>query len=72
MLNNLMTILKTMDISMASSRRMKYLRKAALVVIDEVGFMPLTPTKANLFFEFVSSMSEKTPLIITSNNSFDE
>lgn len=34
--------------------------------------MPLTPTEANLFFGFVSSMSEKTSLIITSNKGFDE
>ena len=53
-------------------RRMKYLRKAALVIIDEVGFMPLTPAEAKLFFGFVSSMSEKTSLIITSNKGFDE
>jgi DNA replication protein DnaC len=51
---------------------LKYLQKAALVVVDEVGFMPLTPAEANLFFGFVSSMSEKTSLIITSNKGFDE
>ena len=51
---------------------MKFLRKADLVIIDEVGFMPLTPTEANLFFGFVSGMSEKTSLIITSNKGFDE
>ena len=34
--------------------------------------MPLTPAEANLFFGFVSSMSEKTSLIITSNKGFDE
>ena len=71
-LDNLMTILKTVEISKASKRRMKCLHKAALVIIDEVGFMPLTPTEANLFFGFVSSMSEKTSLIITSNKGFDE
>lgn len=71
-LDNLMTILKTVEISGASKRRMKYLRKAALVVVDEVGFMPLSPAEANLFFGFVSSMSEKTSLIITSNKGFDE
>lgn len=71
-LDNLMTILKTVEISKASIRRLKYLRKAALVIVDEVGFMPLTPTEANLFFGFVSSMSEKTSLIITSNKGFDE
>ena len=71
-LDNLMTILKTVESSNDSKRRLKYLRKAALVIIDEVGFMPLTPTEANLFFGFVSSMSEKTSLIITSNKGFDE
>ena len=71
-LDNLMTILKTLEISKSSQRRMKLLRKAALVIVDEVGFMPLTPTEANLFFGFVSSMSEKTSLIITSIKGFDE
>lgn len=43
-----------------------------MVVIDEVGFMPLSNTEANLLFGFVSSMSERTSLIITSNKGFDE
>ena len=71
-LSNLMVVLKTAEISKASQRRLKYIRKAALVVVDEVGFMPLSPAEANLFFGFVSSMSEKTSLIITSNKGFDE
>lgn len=52
--------------------RQKYIKKAALIIIDEVGFMPLSQVEANLFFTFVSSMSEKTSLIITSNKGFDE
>ena len=71
-LDNLIAILKTAEIAGSSKRRLKYLRKAALIVIDEVGFMPLSSTEANLFFTFVSSMSEKTSLIITSNKGFDE
>ena len=71
-LDNLMKLLKTEGISGASIRRMTYIRKAALVVIDEVGFLPLSPGEANLFFGFVSSMSERTSLIITSNKGFDE
>ncbi len=71
-LDNLMKLLKTSEISGASRRRLKYLKKAALIVVDEVGFMPLTPAEANLFFTFVSAMSEKTSLIITSNKGFDE
>lgn len=71
-LDNLMKYLKTEGISAFSKRRMKYLRKATLVVVDEVGFMPLSPGEANLLFGFVSAMSEKTSLIITSNKGFDE
>ncbi len=71
-LTDLMTILKTAEISGASKRRMKYMRKAALIIVDEVGFMPLSPAEANLFFGFISSMSERTSVIITSNKGFDD
>lgn len=71
-LDNLMKYLKTEEISNASKHRLKHIRKAALVVVDEVGFLPLSPSEANLFFGFVSSMAEKTSLIITSNKGFDE
>lgn len=71
-LDNLMKLLKTAEISGTSKNRLKYLNKAVLVTVDEVGFMPLTPAEANLFFGFVSAMSEKTSLIITSNKGFDE
>lgn len=71
-LDNLMKYLKTEGISGASKHRLKHIRKAALVVVDEVGFLPLSPSEANLFFGFVSSMAEKTSLIITSNKGFDE
>ena len=71
-LDDLMKTLKTSEISVSSKRRLKMLNAAALIVIDEVGFMPLSPAEANLFFGFVSAMSEKTSLIITSNKGFDE
>ena len=71
-LDSLMKLLKTSEISAVSKRRLMYFNKAALVVVDEVGFLPLTPTEANLFFRFVSGMSEKTSLILISNKGFDE
>ena len=71
-LSSLMTILKTAEFTAASKRRLQYLCKAALVVVDEVGFRPLEPVEANLFFTFISAMSEKTSVIITSNKGFDE
>ena len=71
-LENLIKILKTCEITTSSRRRLKYLQKATLIIIDEVGFMSLNATEANLFFSFISAMSEKTSLIITSNKGFDE
>jgi DNA replication protein DnaC len=71
-LDNLMKILKTTEIAAASKRRAKYITKAAMVIVDEVGFMPLSQAEANLFFSFISSMDERVSVIITSNKGFEE
>jgi len=71
-LDNLMKLLKTTQISNVSKRRVSYISKAALVIVDEVGFMPLSQQEANLFFSFVSSMDERVSVVITSNKGFDE
>jgi DNA replication protein DnaC len=71
-LDDLMITLKTSQISSVSKRRKKIFNSAALIIIDEVGFLPLSNAEANLFFGFISSMSEKTSVIITSNKGFDE
>ena len=56
-LDALMMLLKTEEISGKSRGTLKYMRKAALITIDEVGFMPLSKDEANLFFRFVSEMA---------------
>lgn len=71
-LDDLIKQLKTAEISSASKRRVSFYNKAQLIVIDEVGFLPISRVEANLFFTFVSSMHEKTSLIITSNKGFSE
>ena len=47
-LDALMMLLKTEEISGKSRGTLKYMRKAALITIDEVGFMPLSKDEANL------------------------
>lgn len=71
-LDDLIKVLKTYEISAPSKRKHKILHTADMVVIDEVGFMPLDQNEANLFFGFVAAMSEKTSIVITSNKGFDE
>ena len=57
-LDKLIKDLKTELISSQSKRRLKNIYKASLVIIDEVGFMPLNTQEANLFFGFVSEMKK--------------
>jgi len=46
--------------------------KAALVVVDEVGYTPIDRRECYLFFRFISSRYERASLIITSNKAFTE
>lgn len=71
-LDQLIRQLKTAEISSASRKRINYHMKSHLIVIDEVGFLPVTNAEANLFFTFVSALHEKASIVITSNKSFGE
>jgi DNA replication protein DnaC len=53
------------------SKRKAYLT-SALVVVDEVGYLPVDSKEAYLFFQFVSHRYEKLSTIITSNKSFGD
>ena len=46
--------------------------KNTLVVVDEVGYMPIDRQDAHLFFRFVCYRYEKSSTIIISNKSFSE
>jgi DNA replication protein DnaC len=45
---------------------------AGLVIVDEVGYLPVDSQEAYLFFQFVSYRYEKSSTIITSNKSFGD
>jgi DNA replication protein DnaC len=55
----------------ARLRRQKYM-KSALLVVDEVGFLPFTREDANLFFRMVSYRYGRGSLALTSNKSVRE
>ena len=48
------------------------LRKAELLVIDEIGFVPLHKDAAELLFQVISDCYERKSLIITSNLEFSQ
>jgi DNA replication protein DnaC len=52
--------------------RIRYLCRAALLVVDEIGYLPITPGGGNLFFQLVNARYEKGAMILTSNRGFAE
>ena len=53
-------------------RLQKQLTKYALLIIDELGYVPLSPTGAELLFEVFSQRYERGSTLVTSNLPFDE
>jgi DNA replication protein DnaC len=43
-----------------------------LLIIDEIGYLPMTRDQANLFFQVIAALYEKSSLIVTSNLSFGQ
>jgi len=52
--------------------RLRYVNRAPLVIIDEVGYLPIEKNGANLFFQLVNARYEKGATILTSNRGFKE
>jgi DNA replication protein DnaC len=69
-MNTLVHLLKTQEISAKSKARLNYLDKCELIIIDEIGYLPVSKVEANLFFSFISQLYEKTSVVITSNKGF--
>jgi len=53
-------------------RLQKQLANVKLLIIDELGFVPLSKTGAELLFELISQRYERGATMITSNLPFDE
>jgi DNA replication protein DnaC len=68
----LIKLLKTADIQRSSVFRLNRMMKADLLIIDEIGYTPIEKKEANLFFNLVSEMYEKTSVLITSNKGFQD
>lgn len=54
------------------AERIRYLARNALLIVDEIGYLPVTPGGANLLFQLINARYEKGALILTSNRGFSE
>jgi DNA replication protein DnaC len=52
--------------------RLRFFSRNSLLIIDEIGYLPITPGGANLFFQLVNHRYEKGAMILTSNRGFAE
>lgn len=52
--------------------RLTFFVKPKLLIIDELGYLPLEPNAAHLFFQLVSRRYERGSLLVTSNRSVGE
>ncbi len=71
-MQSLVQCIRTEEIDRRSRAKMNKVRKSNLLVIDEVGYLPVNATEGNLFFQLISELQEQTSIIITTNKGFEE
>jgi hypothetical protein len=52
--------------------RIHWFCRAALLIVDEIGYLPVVQGGGNLFFQLVNARYEKAAMILTSNRGFAE
>ena len=52
--------------------RIRFLCRPQLLVVDEIGYLPVIAGGGNLFFQLVNARYERGAMILTSNRSFAE
>lgn len=71
-MQSLMQVLRTQEIDRRSRTKVNRILKSNLLVVDEVGYLPITSIEGNLFFQLISQLQEQTSIIITTNKGFEE
>lgn len=52
--------------------RVRFLSRNSLLIVDEIGYLPVGSGGGNLFFQLVNACYERCAIILTSNRSFAE
>ena len=67
------TMLSTLTKALSEGRfddKLKVYTIPRLLIIDEIGYLPIDRQAATLFFQLISRRYERGPMILTSNQSF--
>jgi DNA replication protein DnaC len=71
-LADLITSLEEAQAAGRLQQRLKVLTHPSLLVVDEIGYLPISRTGAMLFFQLMSRRYEHASTVLTSNKSFEE
>jgi DNA replication protein DnaC len=71
-LDDMVRKLRAADAAGSLNRQIRTYLRPTLLVVDEVGYLPLGRADANLVFQVISRRYESSSTIITSNKSFGE
>lgn len=66
-MESLVEVLDRAEVDRKAGFRLRYLQKAQLVIVDEIGYTPIGRTQASRFFSFVSDAYERSSLVFTTN-----
>lgn len=69
---NLMNQLKKALAENRLDKRMQFFSKYKILIIDEIGYMPIDKDSANLFFQLIARRYEKHCTIVTTNTPFSK
>jgi DNA replication protein DnaC len=67
---HLITVLTKAHAEGRLDEKLKCYTTPRLLIIDEIGYLPIDRLGANLFFQLISRRYERGPMILTSNQSF--
>jgi DNA replication protein DnaC len=71
-LADLITSLEEAKAAGRLTHRLKILTYPSLLVVDEIGYLPISQTGAVLFFQLINRRYEKASTVLTSNKGFED
>ena len=71
-MGELLHLLKTQEFTHKSQVQIKRLQASDLVIIDDLMYMAMDQREANLFFQVINHLYERSSIILTSNKSPEE
>ena len=70
--HELLTNLKKAQLENRLDSRLKHYAKYKLLIIDEIGYLPISQDESNIFFQLINKRYEKNSTIITTNKEFSK